>query len=366
MSTELPAGPASLHLLPLLRHIDHVSAMRLEDWDRLLPLARQARLLGTIAHRIADRPDLAEHIPARVRGHMAASINYAAHRLQMVRMELAQLAEALPEALSVTLLKGAAYCVQGLPMARGRMPNDVDILVARRDLDGAETALKAGGWEMEITDAYDEHYYRQWSHELPPMRVPGHALEVDLHHTISPVTSRVRANDEALFAVLESVPGSRYKVLNADDQIIHASIHLIQDSEISGRLRDLVDIDSLVRARVRSSSDGQRLWARAQVHGASRPVWYALHFCHHWLGTPLPEGCLAAAPPALARLLLELLFRHACPPVVFERGGSAPRRLAELAGQFRYHWLRMPPRLLVRHLAHKSARVLRGAKVLSA
>ena len=159
------------------------------------------------------------------------------------------------------------------------------------------------------------------------------------------------------------MPGTRYKVLSADDQIIHAAIHLIQDSEIAGRLRDLVDIDSLVRARVRTLSDAERLWARAHLHGASRPLWYALHFSKHWLGTPLPEGCFFEAPPMFMRLPVECLFRHACPPEIFERGGSVQRRLAELAGRLRYHWLRMPPRLLLRHLAHKSAKALRGAQV---
>ena len=27
---------------------------------------------------------------------------------------------------------------------------------------------------------------------------------------------------------------------------------------------------------------------------------YITHFCHHWLGTPLPEGCLAEAANARA------------------------------------------------------------------
>lgn len=360
MKGEPVLGLAARHLFPILQDVLHVAKMLPEDWDEVLVLARQARILGTIASRIRERPDLAEHIPIRVQGHLTASINYSSHRLQTVRMELAALAEALPAGLPVTLLKGAAYVVQGLPLARGRMPNDVDILVAREHLEVAEAALREGGWEMENVDEYDQQYYREWSHELPPMRIPGHALEVDLHHTIAPVTSRVRANNAALFSAIEPIEGTRFSVLSRNDQIIHAAIHLFQDSELAGRLRDLVDIDALLRSNIPDQQAWEGLWERAMEHGAIRPLWYALHFSRAWLGTPVPADLLGQAPHWLARVTTEWLFCRACPPRVFERGLTATRRLIELAAQARYHWLRMPPVLLLRHLAHKSTNALRS------
>ena len=107
----------------------------------------------------------------------------------MVRMELCALDQAIPLSRQVVLLKGAAYILQGLEFSRGRMPNDVDLLVRRSDLDETESSLLLAGWESETTDAYDQRYYREWSHELPPMRFPGHALEIDLHHTCLLYTS---------------------------------------------------------------------------------------------------------------------------------------------------------------------------------
>ncbi|MCB1915024.1 MAG: nucleotidyltransferase family protein [Rhodocyclaceae bacterium] len=347
-------GPAGRHLLPLLGDIRHVLRMSLADWDETLRLARQARLLGVIAHRIEREPELLAAVPPAVHGHLTSSINFAAHRLQMVRIELADLEAALPAEIDVVLLKGAAYIAQELEFSRGRMPNDVDLLVARRDLDKAESALAAAGWEAETTDAYDQRYYREWSHELPPMRASGHALEVDLHHTIAPVTSRTRADDELLEQGRTALPGSRYCVLAPADQVIHAVIHLFQDSEMSGRLRDLVDIDGLIRLHMRSDDDWRQLRTRAERHRASGLLWFALHYCHQWLGTPWPAVAGRSEPPRpAARYLMDLLMRHACLPRLADGGEPRIRALARGLGQLRYHWLRMPPALLARHLCHK-------------
>lgn len=343
------------HLLPLLRDENHAARMRLADWDDALRLARQARLLGLIAHRLAARPELWARLPRPVRGHLTSAINYSAHRLQMVRIELRALDAALPTtSMRVVLLKGAAYIAQSLPLACGRMPNDVDLLVAHKDIDAAETALSEAGWQSEVADAYDQRYYRQWSHELPPMRYPGHALEVDLHHTIAPVTSRTRVDDELLFADLVPLPDSRFFVLDPHDQVIHAAIHLFQDSELDGRLRDLVDIDGLVRHHLRTQSDWATLINRAERHHASTVLWYALHYCRTWLATPVPSALRAVAPPAPARWITDWIMRRNCLPRLADRPQSYGERLAATLGRVRYHLLRMPPGLLARHLLHKT------------
>ncbi len=209
-------------------------------------------------------------------------------------MELRALDEALPGDVRVTLLKGAAYLAQSIPFARGRMPNDVDLLVSHTDIDAVEAALTTAGWVSEVTDAYDQRYYREWSHELPPMRYPGHALEVDLHHTIAPVTSRTRADDALLFANLVALPRSRFFVLDPRDQIIHAAIHLFQDTELDGRLRDLVDIDELIRNHLHDEADWSALLARAERHRASRVLWYALRYCQAIMAGDAGSGWLLA------------------------------------------------------------------------
>jgi hypothetical protein len=253
-------------------------------------------------------------------------------------------------------LKGAAYIAQSMPLALGRLLNDVDLLVSREDLASTEAALTAAGWKTEVGDEYDERYYREFSHEIPPMRAPGHPLQVDLHHTIAPVTSRVRADDATLFAGIVRMPGGRFCVLDPRDQVIHAAIHLFQDSELTGTLRDLVDIDELIRHHLRAERDWEALVDRSAAHGALGLMWYALHYCREWLGTPIPDRFMPAPPGLVGRALFEWVFRRVAPPTLLDEAAAPGQRFAALLGRIRYHHLRMPPRLLLRHGLHKLTR----------
>ncbi len=350
-----PASASLPQLLAILHDSSFARTLTLRDWDGVVRTARRSRLLGRIAHQlVASQGMIAASLPPQVLGHFRSAINFAAHRKHAMRMELAALDAALPLGIDVVLLKGAAYIAQKVPFAEGRLPNDVDLLVRRADLAAAEAALKKGGWQSEITDDYDEWYYRDLSHELPPMRAPGHALQVDLHHTIAPVTSRVRANDELLFAGISRLPDSRFFVLDPGDQVIHAAIHLFQDSELDDTLRDLVDIDGLVRWHLRSVADWDSLVDRAAGHVATRLLWYAMHYCRTWLDTPVPEQFMPAPPGIVARAALDWVFTRICPPRAPDTTEGLGRRIAKRLARARYHYLRMPPALLVRHVWHKA------------
>ena len=162
----------------------------LDDWDVLVRAARAARLLGVIRARF-ERARLVDAVPPEVRAHLDGDRNAAAYRRQMILREMHAVWRVLqPLGVRVVLLKGAAYIAQGLRVAEGRLPEDLDLMVPRDRLDEVERALVDGGWEFGQVDAYDQHYYRAWSHELPPLRFPGHAIELDVHHTILPPIGR--------------------------------------------------------------------------------------------------------------------------------------------------------------------------------
>ncbi|MBL8390567.1 MAG: hypothetical protein FAZ92_03102 [Accumulibacter sp.] len=353
------AAANPFHLLQLLREPGRVRDLQLSDWDALIRLARRARLLGVLAHRIQSRAEHLAVVPDCVRGHLDSAIVYSAYRVHLLRMELAALDRVLPADVRVAVLKGGAYILQDLATARGRLPNDVDLLVGRDDLRRSEAALLAAGWEAQAVDDYADRYYREWSHELPPLRFPEHPMEVDLHHTISPVTGRLRPDRALLFAGLQEVAGQRFLVLHPLDQILHAVIHLFQDSELVDNLRDLVDIDSLLRTHLQSTEDWLALATRAGRHGVERPLWYALHYCHRWLATPVPDGLPLSPPPIAMMRLMDWLYPRCTLPRLPDRPPTIGRRVAVRLGLARYQWLRMPPGLLLRHLGHKSVQAVR-------
>lgn len=358
MTALLPA--ALSRLLQLFRSPVQKQDLDSVPWEEVVRLARHGRILGVLADRLLLDGAFPPGIPPAARGHLQAAINVSAHRAQMLRRELDALDRALPAHLQVTLLKGAAYQCQSLSLARGRVPADVDLLVRRDDLDATESALLAAGWECTIHDPYDLHYYRQWSHELPPLRFPGHMLEVDLHHTLAPPTGHVRPSESLLFAGLRPLPGSRFHVLDPADQIVHAALHLFQDSDLCGRIRDLLDLDGLARCFLRARGDWTRLEQRAQGHGATRALWYALHYCQCWLGTPVPADLTLPRPPRSARAAVDWIFTRTCPPRIPDESPRVSQRIADRLGLIRYHLLRMPLRLLIPHLARKGVRRVLG------
>jgi hypothetical protein len=264
------------------------------------------------------------------------------------------------------LLKGAAYLSQDRAWARGRLLGDVDILVPRVRLDEVERALLDAGWESEVTDAYDRRYYVEWSHELPPMRRPGAALELDVHHSILPVTGRVRPDAAALLDASAPLPGTPFRVLCREDQVLHATVHLFQDSDCAGRLRDLVDLDGMLRELGDDGPAWRTLVARARLHGVTRPLWYALRFTGKLLGTPVPASARAAldgaAPPAPVRALMDRLVPSALLPSHPDRMPPWRASLAQFLLYVRSLWLRMPPWLLATHLARKGWRRVAPAR----
>jgi len=285
------------------------------------------------------------------------------HRAQMARYLLRGLAHALdamPEKL--VLLKGAAYVAQGIPFSVGRMFDDVDLMVSRDSLDRVESRLQGAGWLSEKPDAYDQHYYRAWAHELPPMRHPRFLLQLDVHHTILPVTGRLKPDAAKLLEAAVPIPGGPWHALSPADQVLHVAVHLFQDSDCIDRLRELVDFDALLRAHAGPELD-DALPKHAAVHGLGRPLWYALRYAQAWLATPVSPALARAtdafAPNAVVRRAMDTLVHRALFPP--HPDGRPPRRppLTHRLLVGRAVWLRMPPGLLIYHATMKALRSTR-------
>jgi len=353
------------HCELLLRGLREPHALRHlgpAEWELLIRVARRGRLHGVLPARLAA--DGALHfVPDRVLTHLESGAAVARYRLQMARLEQHHLARALADVgAPLVLLKGGAYAAQGLAVAEGRPLNDLDIMTPAEHLPRVEAALRRSGWRSPVEDPYDQRYYREWSHEVPPLRGEGRMLEVDLHHTILPPTGRLRADADRLFADAVPLAGSPFSVLSPADQVLHASVHLFQDVDVAERLRDVVDLDGLLRAY----GDRPRFWTalveHAAHHGLQRPLWYALHFARVWLGTPIdaavPTALSSCAPNAVTQALMHALFGSTLLPFHPDRGPTLRRTAAWQLLRTRAMWLRMPPGLLVRHAGTKFARAV--------
>ena len=319
------------------------TAPEVKDWTAILSCARAESLAGTLAFRLQGQP-----LPVEVERLMedARRASLTVHTEALWEAEMARRALA-PFAIPVILLKGTAYAAAGLDAAQGRSIGDLDILVPRTALPKVEQALLAGGWEWVKEDAYDDAYYRQWMHELPPLIHRARDKMIDVHHTILPLTARPTPDAQALIA--DSIPlEGGLRILAPADMVIHAAAHLFADGDLAGGLRNLWDIDRLLRQFAAADAGfWQALHARAKRHTLLPAVHRAGRLANDLYGTPVPESWRvwdSADPLFKARLLAR------------DGWGRATRRALRFGFYVRSHALRMPLPMLARHLWTKARR----------
>ena len=309
-----------------------VAALDDEQWTALIAAARAESLLGSLADRLAgqDVPEKVSVILEAAQSDVAQAKRQALWEAEMARRALA------PLGVPVILLKGTAYAAAGLEAGRGRSIGDLDILVPRDRLDDVERTLLGAGWEWVKEDAYDDLYYRRWMHELPPLIHRERDRMIDVHHNILPLTARPKPDAAAMIADSVALENG-LRVLAPADMVIHAAAHLFADGDLTGGLRNLWDIDRLLR------QFGPGIWPdlreRAAHHDLLSPVARAARLASDLYGTPVPEK----GPGSADRLFkARLLARNGW--------GQATRPALRLAFYVRSHWLRMPPLMLARHL----------------
>lgn len=335
-----------------------VMAWSLPQWEALVRNARRTNLLPRVALAVAEL-GLLPRLPQAPRAHLEAARTLAQAQAEAVRREVAYIDRALaPMGVPLVLLKGAAYLLAGLPAARGRLFADIDILVPRAALANVEATLMLHGWQTNKTNPYDQRYYRRWMHELPPLKHNSRQTILDVHHAILPTTARLKPDSAKLLAAARLLKGEpRLRVLAPVDMVLHSATHLFCNEDVGNNLRDLVDVDSLLRTFTHERDFWPSLTSRALELDLTRPLYYALRYAVRIFGTAVPPAVLGAAesgrPPSIMRKLMDALFLRT---LQADRADEGLASLARGSLYVRAHWLRMPPLLLARHLTVKALR----------
>lgn len=328
------------------------------EWELLLAQARATRLLARLALRLQSQ-GWQSAVPPRVWQHFDSALRVAAALRRNVQQETRHLACALLSLNTpVVLLKGAAYIAADLPAGRGRLFSDIDILVRRDRLQDVELALMAAGWIPEKLKPYDDRYYRQWMHELPPLQHVRRQTHLDVHHTLAPPTSRYVIDGSDMLA--RSLPISQHeeagaqqlRMLAPTDLVLHSALHLMQEGEFNAGLRDLLDIRDLLIDFGEQAGFWPSLAARAQALGLEQVLAQVLAQLHRLFAFSPPKSPSApTSKPRSGSLLKFLLPRVLAPP------DPARETLTTLAARqlmyVRSHWLRMPWYQIVPHVLRK-------------
>jgi hypothetical protein len=334
----------------------------LPEWDHHVRLARRLRLLARLAESVLGA-GLAGQLPPPVVNALQGEARLARARIQALRWCRESVAAALDGLdAPLVLLKGAAYMAQRLPNAAGRLPSDLDILVPEAVLPQARQQLIAAGWTEIELDEHDQRYYREWSHELPPMRHPLHAMELDLHHNILPPVARDHVDAALLLQrarALADDAEAPWWVLAPEDQVLHCAAHLVHDSEQRDRLRDLVDLQVLLAVPAADGAPlGPRLVDRARELGLVDALVLGAALVRDGLRSPLEPALAEFVRAGLADRRRASLLRQLATVLAPRDPAADPTwqaRWAESVLLVRHHWRRMPLPLLLQHTWHKWA-----------
>lgn len=338
------------------------------SWELLTRQARRGNLLARVAFFI-DEDSFQHELPKKIQQHLlnAQEVFYANKR--SVEWEVKQLYRILYEESNICfiLLKGAAYLCNSNQAAIGRVFGDIDIMVRKVDLEKTERILLHNGWFSSRTfDTYDQQFYREWTHELPPLRHLKRNTELDVHHTITPPTSKNIPNIEDLWndaVAVKDMPG--VFILAPIDMILHSATHLFHEGEFENGLRDISDLVLLLGEYSKLPQFWNELVTRATAQNLSSPLFYALRYTSIILHAPIPESVrqdMQQESPGLIPLkLMDFLFLRALKPD-HESCNDRWTGLAHWLLYIRSHWLRMPLHLLLPHLLRKSFMHISGKK----
>ena len=341
-----------------LRGPTHATELCAADIDLLIVLLRRVQLHAKFAADL-QREEVFHSLPQVAQDQLGSALVLAESRNRVASWELDRIEWATrdQEDLQPICMKGCAYILLGLPFTKGRIFADVDLLLPEKRLVDVEQLLNRRGWKTKGLSPYDDNYYRRWTHELPPLTHRERDIEIDLHHNIVPQTARLKPSSPSLVANAQAVSGSHYLVLANEDLVLHAMVHLMFDSALNEKLRDLVDINEMCRF---FAGEDQMFWnrliGRADELGLGRPLYYSLRYCTRLLNASVPSEVIDEVrrwePPVPIRWLMDRLVPRAMLPEHPMRS-SLITVLARLLLYMRSHWLRMPPWLLAYHLAYK-------------
>lgn len=224
--------PPELQWLQALHQPERVLGWDLSRWQLIVRLSRRLRLLGRLAESV-EAAGLMSEVPSVVSPHLTAELRMSRARLKVMAWTVEQMGCTFQDAKHpIVLLKGAAYLAQRISICAGRLPSDLDILVPHHALTQAQERLKEHGWWEVDLDEHDRQYYREWSHEIPPMHHERFGIELDLHHNILPPVAQIRVDDARLLQRLHPSGWSHWMVLAPVDQVLHCAAHLILDWSI--------------------------------------------------------------------------------------------------------------------------------------
>ncbi|NVK54060.1 MAG: nucleotidyltransferase family protein [Alteromonadaceae bacterium] len=327
-----------------------------KQWGELFRILRHKSMAASYYLRLRNAGK--EHyVPEQIKPPFLSAVTFSEAQTRQVKIQLKKLSLLFTaHQIEFVMLKGAAYVAAETPNSYGRLMSDLDICVRYKDLSGTELALRNAAWQIKELDDYDEKFYRQWSHEIPPYKHPFDGVSLDVHHTLFPPVADKSININQLFVEAQcGLSGVKYP--GVEWLVFHSAIHLIANEDAENGLRDLTDI-YLLLTQYQQTFNFERLSVLFCESGFVTEFRLLQQLLLEYFAYQLPSGKIDTE--GLNSLWFNLRFwavRWAiCPASEYIAGSHQriPRMFNYIVG----YSCKMPILLLMRHLGYKSARSL--------
>lgn len=341
-------------LIEVLKKPELLAELGLEQWNICLREAKMSGLTGRLSYD-ARAQGITEKLPAKVQDIFSSFDNVSASSTRKIKWEINRVNRALKGSdEKVVLLKGGAYIEKNMTCTAGRVSVDLDILIARNRIDWAEDIFLKAGWRHQIINDYDQKFYREYSHELPPLVHPERYISIDVHHNILPTTSKLCPDVNKMIENAIKMKNGFY-VFSDQDIILHSIVHQFQDGEVRSSLRNLLEQHDMYNEFGKEADFWQKLIPRAAELGLTRALYYSLHFSRAIFETEIPAQIMKDIKPYGPSFFTDAIMKFMVMGVISPNlGAKGLSRWLSMNGLYiRSHWLRMPPFLLARHLTIK-------------
>ena len=326
----------------------------LDTWQSVILVLREEKLLATLYH-LALETAVFEHYPEFAQRHLYSASIYASRQSKQIFYEALLLQELLEKnGVTPIFLKGANYTLRSSRNSQGRICSDIDVLVKVEELDSCESLLLSQNWHSEKLTQYDEQYYRQWTHEIPPLIHPFRGTVLDVHHNLYLPISGRSPKIELFINELEFT-ADNFAVLKIPQTVMHSIIHLFMNENFSSGMRDLFDIYRLIEEH----SD-ESFWKDITVLARQSHFLVELQYClvaletifsfdaPEYVSIALHDNQLSWPQKIWAKHIFVNAILPQHPLISLNR-----QHFASSVAYFRGHWVKMPKTVLVKHFVVK-------------
>lgn len=327
----------------------------LSQWSIFIFILRENQILARFYH-LSIQDHVFERFPKKVQQHLLSAKVQANRQANQAKFEAFTLTKQLADIDKKPIfLKGVAYTLLGNCASRGRTYSDMDVLVNKQDIKTIEQKLTMHGWFAKEIDDYDEKYYREWAHEIPPLQQHIRGTIADIHHNLIPPISG-RAPDISLFTAELMQTTSNLATLSNHGLVLHSIIHLFFNEDFSHAFRDVTDLHLLFTEQHNNEKFWLSLLQLSQKTGFTRELYFAVRYCQKITKTEFPSSFILAInkfqPPSLKLSFHDFIFIRVLNPR-HSSLDSWQTNVAELLATIRGHLLKMPLHILLYHSCHK-------------